>query len=211
MRVRSGLSRRGRGFTLVELLVVIAIIAVLAGLTTAAVAKFMQVGPRSATRATLNSAKSKVDAQWKAVIDDANRAPLPSGYTGAPNQARAQYVQDRLAQAFPQTFAEALAPAGGRLQPFQAYVDYLGGLSGGGQPYESAVCLLMALQRGPQNTGVSADTFGSIAVTQYTLPNGMNVQGLTDGWKSPVSFARTTNGYTISSTGGPSGPTISVP
>jgi prepilin-type N-terminal cleavage/methylation domain-containing protein len=196
------------GFSIVELLVVMAIIAVLAGLTSAAIVKWLSLGPRNTTRAVLKSIKSKLDTQWEAVRDAASRdsglefqgfkATMP----GQSNDAiRAAYIQAKLMQAFPTTFAEALNPA--PLAPLPQYKTYLGVTTGnpsnaGTAPFEGAVCLMMILSVGPK-TNASADEFATKA--DFTLANGLVVKGLTDGWNTPMAFARSATGGVVTSAG----------
>jgi prepilin-type N-terminal cleavage/methylation domain-containing protein len=210
-----------RGFSLIELLVVMAIIAILISLTTAGVMKFMVVGPRNVTRTALRSITNKVNTQWQAVRDKANREPIPTALvpqiaawaglpvgTGANDpRIRPAYVQLRLIQVFPQSIAEALSPP--VLGPWPGYVDFLSsqgvgaGTTAAGAPEaantyqanEMAVCLLMALQYGPQGTGVTADTFGTIGTRQLPVgSNGTLVVGLIDGWRNPILFSRSPSG-----------------
>jgi prepilin-type N-terminal cleavage/methylation domain-containing protein len=203
MRVHEPRTRRV-GFTLPELLVVIAIIAVLVGLISAAVIRFMVVGPKTATRASIRSITSKLNAQWQAVRDKADKENIPSGLLPTVQSAanstisqvvRAQYVALRLRQAFPQTFAEALKPTLGPWKPYVTYLANMGITSGSAttQPYEPAVCLLMALQVGPQGTGDTADDFGPGSVGPV-IPGNASVKGFIDGWGTPMVFTRNYGG-----------------
>jgi len=189
------------GFTLPELLVVISILAILALLSTAVVLNFGNTGPQKATQAQLRSIKSKLDTQWKAVRDKAQEEPIPptllssvqtlAGATSpADPRVRAKYIELKLTQAFPQSIAEALNPT--PLAPWAPYKTYLNGLgiSAGNAtttPNEVAMCLLMALEHGPRNTGVSADELLTL-----TMPVSGTIQGrgLVDGWRRPLVFSR---------------------
>jgi len=62
MKSRYGEGRRRAGFTLIELLVVIAIIAVLVGLTSAAVLKLMSKGPETLTKADIGDLGTAIEA-----------------------------------------------------------------------------------------------------------------------------------------------------
>ena len=123
------------------------------------------------------------------------------------------WVKIRQRQAFPQTFFEALNPIiintpNGvvTIQPLQSYVKYLNkyGITAGNaanpQPYESAICLLMALRRNISGGGeMSEDTFGvGTFVILKTDPANANMQPtpcLVDGWKQPLLFARWPTGF----------------
>jgi len=191
------------GFTLIELLVVLAILAVLMALLSAAVMRFMQAGPRTATRSALRTTKSKMSAQMKSVRAQANGEPipislLPSIYAlltpAATSQAdprvRAKYIELKMMQAFPQTFAEVFNP----LLPWPDYQRELMNNnvapSGTTAPFEAAVCMRMALQMGPRESGTNPEDFGPIGTKLFDLGNGKQVLGLVDGWGSPLLFSR---------------------
>jgi prepilin-type N-terminal cleavage/methylation domain-containing protein len=123
-------------FTLIELIVVIAIIAILAALTTGAVMRYYSVQQQTNTETTIRKVYGVFERQWQAVIDDANKEPLPPsspvlaqayfnpnfpGTPGAlpgalqiaggdPARARIIWIKLRLKQAFPMSFDEVLNP-----------------------------------------------------------------------------------------------------
>jgi type II secretory pathway pseudopilin PulG len=182
---------------MIELLVVIAIMIVLAGLTVSGVVRFIDTGPRLATRSNLKNLKRVVDAQWKEVADKARTDKVNS----ADPNVRASHVNDKLAQAFPQTFAEALSPPNG-VGAWSAYTTYLGGLGVTAAKCpttptaaEQAICLMMALQMGPKNTNVTPESLGVTAakLVPCTLKDGTVIQayGIVDAWGTPMQFSRT--------------------
>jgi prepilin-type N-terminal cleavage/methylation domain-containing protein len=211
MRTNTHKARPRFGYTFVELLVVLIIVAILMSLGTGAILRFIGAGSQSATQGYLRNLKSKADAQWKAVRDKADKdayiasdtywstAMTLSGATTYNPSVKAKYIELRLAQAFPQTFGEALNAGtqyGKTLAAYAPYKTYLNNLgitaaSATTQDYESAVCLLMALQQGPQNTGLNADELGSGATKMFTLASGQQARGLVDGWGTPLMFTRT--------------------
>jgi len=71
-----------RGFTLIELLVVIAIIGILVAMTAAAVARFAGVGLAGATKTNVGKVHAKLNEQWKAVTDGANKDSLSAPMNG---------------------------------------------------------------------------------------------------------------------------------
>jgi prepilin-type N-terminal cleavage/methylation domain-containing protein len=201
-----------RGFTLIELLVVVSIIAVLLALSAAATIKYIGVQQASNTKTALTKLQSQLDSQWAAVtqrakdetIPDNIRASIQTSMAGSDPNATARtrviYVKLKQRQMFPMTFDEAINPS--PLPPLKPYVDYLNGLGVNGsapatQPFESAVCLLMALERAPSGGGVSTETLGiGTNITGFTLPGGQQVNVLVDAWKSPLVFCRWPSGST---------------
>jgi prepilin-type N-terminal cleavage/methylation domain-containing protein len=196
-----------RGFTLLELLVVVSILTVLAALSAAAALKFLGVQQGANTKTALVKLQSALDAQWAAVTQRAKDEPIPDGVRAkadflamagndlhATARARVLYVKLKQRQAFPMTFDEALNPS--PLPPLQPYAAFLRGLgvtrsSPVTRPYESAVCLLLALERAPGGGGVKVEDLGVGTVTAtLTLANGKQVNYLADGWKSPLVFCR---------------------
>jgi prepilin-type N-terminal cleavage/methylation domain-containing protein len=171
-------SRRPRaGFTLIELLVVIAIIVVLISLTTSAVMRFRVVGPRVATKNNLKSMQTKVVTQRTAVLGKARTENLtPASQTALSNSgvtnlqdpnARAVYAQLKVAQAFPRSFDQVLAVPPNALPAWPGYVTYLtvelGVVAGNTTPLpiQQAICLQMALERGPSNLAITAESLGA--------------------------------------------------
>src|SRR5262249_47702093 len=152
---RYGARRRG-AFTLVELLVVLSIIAILIALSAAATLRFLGVQPATDTRTQLQRLDSTLRTQWSAVADQARKEPIPADIRpaieaiagGDTERTRVIWVKLRLKQAFPTSFAEALNPA--PLQALPAYQSFLTQLQYTAQtppgPFDSAACLLMALQ-----------------------------------------------------------------
>ncbi len=125
-----------------------------------------------------------------------------------PDRARVIWVKLRLKQAFPNSFTEALNPDNGyfnsvtsgvSLPPLPTYKKYLNNagvsysmttLTGGiGQPYESSVCLLLALQQGQGGGGISAEEIGQPFIKDWPA-NGTTVKLVVDGYGSPVAFCR---------------------
>lgn len=229
MRIHARDRHARRAFTLAELLMAVAIILILIALSAAAVLKFRTVGPFQATTANMNKIKKLLDAQWSIVVDKAKRDQLPSIpaeldqvkiKAGVPlttaavdPRVRDAYIQLRLAQALPMNFTEALNPSSPLnpqpVKPWPGYVNYLAslGVNAGNAataaPVEvqQAICLLMALERGPSGVGTAADDIGGTsAIQKFQLPGG-TAFGATDGWGTAMQFLRQTNGFLITSAG----------
>jgi prepilin-type N-terminal cleavage/methylation domain-containing protein len=188
------------GFTLVELLVVIAIIATLAALTAGAVFRVIASQQLKRTEATIKKVQTGLSLQWQAVVDDV-RDELRSKPTdsaklnaysnatglanGDPARFRAIYLKLRLMQEFPTSFAEALV--GGK----PTYFNALNGVTGPGQPLESAVCLYLAINQGRRgqtfnNEDVGAGSVKTVALAGAKVPLNYYV----DAWGQPITFDR---------------------
>jgi type II secretory pathway pseudopilin PulG len=220
---RSGLARRG-GFTLIELLVIIAIIAALMALSASAVIKFMAVQQNSNTQTTLNKVQSVLNRQWSAAKDQAWKESMSEIVPGSnppitvqqyiqtnlagtdanvAGRTRVIYVKLKLRQLFPMNFNEAVNPA--PLPPLPAYQKYLnqlgitGSISGLSPNFESAACLLMALQRSQSGGGAdSADIGGGGSTKSFALPGGQNsIRAFADAWGQPIYFTRVPAGYPL--------------
>jgi type II secretory pathway pseudopilin PulG len=172
------------GFTLVELLIVLGIIIILVTLSAAAIIRFGRIGGVIATENNLRKISAALQQQWQAVRDQANRGTLPDGIT------RKQYVKAQLRAAFPDTLAEAFSYG------HPAYQKYLAkyGITNPAQIPEArkqkAILLLMILQAGPSNAGLSADTLGNTAVQTVTSQTGASAPGCVDGWGNELWILR---------------------
>jgi hypothetical protein len=142
---------------------------------------------------------------------------LPAGANFADERVRTRYVQLRQIQAFPTSFSEAFwpdpsvkpgTPQATAPYAWSGYVAYLAelgiypdnettGNAKNPNPWgtispdvQASVCLLMILEKGPKNTGVTADEIGS-GVGLVALKNGFgSTRGILDGWRKPVLFTR---------------------
>jgi prepilin-type N-terminal cleavage/methylation domain-containing protein len=203
-----------RGFTLIELLVVIAIIAVLLGLSTAAVMAVMTSQIKSATKTTLNKVANILSKQWKAAIDQANeefRAFNPNNPDpniaaayqatgGNPDLAKNLYVQMRLQQEFPTSLAEAANPVvysanGATISLPSKYTRAVAGLSSVGQPqpamWESSVCLCLALSKARRGEGDTLNLEDGVGAGTIQTVNGAKV--LVDNYGTPIDYTRGAN------------------
>jgi prepilin-type N-terminal cleavage/methylation domain-containing protein len=194
------------GFTLVELLVVIAIIAVLVAITAGAIFRFVPAQEVSNTRTILSKLAPILKVQWNALTEQANREPIPSAFVsdlvtiaGADTRRqRAVWVKIRQTQAFPMNFTEALQPGGTtyptlkNLPPLQKYKTTLNnvGITGTtGANYESAACLMLALQQGFAGGGFHAEDLGVAATSNFSTGGG-TIPALVDSWGTPLAFVR---------------------
>ncbi len=158
--------------------------------------------------------------------------------SNAARRAQVIYIKLKMRQQFPMNFAEALNVAyynpslgvnvpQSPLLPLPGYVSYLASLgiqipaSGSvigttyvPQPYESSVCLLMALQRGVSGAGIDpADltSGGAAGQAPYTNPPPLgawpvsnlapgvvtNIPYLTDAWGRAIFFSRVPSGCPV--------------
>ena len=202
-----------RGFTLVEMLVVIAIIAILMSLTGVAVFRLIGVQQSANTKSELSRMESEFKVRWRQSADKYVKEPIPTtGPKGSLNdvyyntvlpmaggdreRARVIWTKLRLKQAFPNNFAEALSTS--PLSPDPYYATALGNLgytttnTTPTKPWESSVCLLLALQRGEDGSTLKLEDLGvSSSIHDFgPTPNGQTVKGLVDGWGNPLYFVR---------------------
>jgi prepilin-type N-terminal cleavage/methylation domain-containing protein len=204
-------------FTLIELMVVIAIIALLVALSAGAVMRYLTTQKGNVTETTIASVDSETKKHWQKVIDLARNESLPLlfsgstidlayGCSGDANVARVIYIKLKLLQQFPMNFDEVfktsptasntVAPYSNMLPADPAYTKYLGqygivGSTTATQPFESAACLLMALQLDRSGMKLNTDLLKS---SIKALPSGLPY--LADGWEQPLAFYRwpTANG-----------------
>jgi len=194
---RSQPSQRLRpGFTLVELLVVIAIIAVLAALTVGATMRVIGAQSQKNTQLLVAKLGAALNQQWQAVVDQANKEPLPpavmakAGNDGA--LARVIWIKLRLKQQFPESFSEALSPDGGAgmiaADPYYAGLPATLGLPAAQEgAMENAVCLTLALKNSSRGSVFSVDNLSPRELG--VLPGG-TLQYLMDDWKVPIQFTK---------------------
>jgi prepilin-type N-terminal cleavage/methylation domain-containing protein len=196
-----------RAFTLIELMVVIAIIALLVALSAGAVMRYLTTQKGNVTETTIAKIDSELKKARKKVIDQARNESIPAIIdstffcNGDVALQRVIYIKLKLMQQFPMNFTEAIngpqiTTSSGIvsiLGPEPAYVHYLGQYSGvvakpGVPPasYESAACLLMALQLDRSRMSLQMDQIGSDQIK--TLQNGLPY--LSDGWEQPLAFYR---------------------
>jgi prepilin-type N-terminal cleavage/methylation domain-containing protein len=191
-------STRRSAYTLIELLVTISIIAVLLGLTAGVAFRVLGSSATSNTRTLLTRLEERIRQQMTVKADRAREEQIPAGSPimtlagNNPDLARVILIKLRLKANFPMSFREALAPAPGYgIQPVSAYRAYLNerGItlaSLGATPaaHESAACLYMALNHGPETT--TDKDVGAAGATKEI--NG--VMCYVDAWGSPLVFCR---------------------
>jgi prepilin-type N-terminal cleavage/methylation domain-containing protein len=217
MRKPTPLDPQRRGFTLIELLVVIAIISVLILLGVGAGYKVVDAIRVSNTENAMRTITKVLSVHWKKVIDEANNEdPSPSvkalastsNISGSglydANLARVLWIKFRLAEAFPQSYADIRTPKiyatyAGTGQPWiptatQRYIKTyslaLPAPPPTGPPHdpttEGAACLYLALSinRG----GVKLNEENMAGFIEDT--DGDGVKELIDKWGHALQFYR---------------------
>lgn len=213
-------------FTLVELLVVIAIIAVLVGLGAWGAFAAIGVRQRNTTQGTIQVVQKLLADRWSKVIADAKKEDMSpamypniyylSGYpTYDPRGERARIIliKVRLAEAFPQSYAEIYPasmnpnsivniylPAARRKPHFARYQSLIFPAAPGtspvpGTPGESAACLLMALKT-LSGDGMGVQDQLGYAIATSDNPNSQGpvaangIPCFIDSWSNPLAFRR---------------------
>lgn len=195
-----------RGFTLAEVLIAVVIILVLITIGAFAVLRMRDTGPYHATVANMNKIKAALDSQWKAVVDKARKDAIPASFPGNKTQpqTRQQYIDAMVKQAFPTTFADATTDnASTGIKAWGGYKSFLTSPPSipASDPLkaekESAICLLMVLERGPSGGEVTQDRLGSSGAMQIVG----SFYGCVDAWGNPLRFTRQTSSYELRSSG----------
>jgi prepilin-type N-terminal cleavage/methylation domain-containing protein len=194
------------GFTMMELLIVIAIIAVLLALGVGAAYKAVDAQRTATTEDLLRNVDKTMHTHWSAVVADAKKE-TPSASVLAlagGNEARAQvlWIKLRLAEAFPQSYAEvklAIAgqgiygtgPAGPWIEPdkrryMATYYNSIKLAAAGKPATESSACMVVALK--VNRNGAALDV-GNLANSLVDTDND-GLKELVDAWGNPLSFVR---------------------
>src|SRR5216683_4250651 len=212
---------RRPGFTLIELLVVMTIMAVLAAIATGVYFKFIDVQQKSNNDSQLSKVRNLLRQRMNAE-NDLIKSEIKSGKVSAllsvapwntldQRTAEIVYAKLRMRQAFPMTFAEvwnlpSIQSPFPSLPPFVDYLKKQGIYSGNvnlvPEASESAVCLLLALQRGTSGGDLTADDLGSAATADVSWM-GSKLRGLVDGYGNPIAFCRWPTGSSELNPNGP--------
>jgi hypothetical protein len=205
------------------------IIVLLAAIATGVYFKFIDVQQGNNSNTQISKIHDVLVKRWnaevKAARDDARAGKIPASVTslagGDTRRAEVIYVKLRLRRAFPMSFAEILnLPFNPTMFPdvvsplpsapeFTSYLKQNGITTAALAPQdcESAVCLLLALQRGTGGGGVDAEDLGGAASADlpYKISATVTVQlkGLVDGFGSPLAFSRWPTGSTELNPSGP--------
>jgi prepilin-type N-terminal cleavage/methylation domain-containing protein len=185
------------GFTIIELLVVMAIITILMALLAAAVYKMLAAPPQKNTETLIQKLALALEGQWTAVITSARSEKIDPGIwaqcqaaagTPDPQPAMDVYIQMRLVQEFPTSFAQAQGP--GILPPIQPFAVTNGQTAPfspqGNNPTESSICLYLALM--VAHRGKEFDAGGLSPKEARTVP-GTQLKGIYDYWDEPIQFS----------------------
>jgi hypothetical protein len=183
---------------MVELLVVILIISLLVALSAGAIMRFTTVQQKNNTQVILSKLAPILKVQWNAVTEQAYKEDIPATYVSSvqaisgtdPKRMRAVWIKMRQTQAFPMNFNEARNPS-----PLPCMPKYMSALSAQGitgstgANYESAACLLLALQQGFGGGGFKPEDLGVSATLNFAAGTG-SIPALVDGWGMPLAFVR---------------------
>ena len=190
-------------FTLIELLIVIAIIGVLSALATSAYFYAMGRQYEKNTNATIEYAYGIMKQQWNHVVAETKKESIPPlvSQFAAPDldgeRAKAMLIMLRLAEAFPQTYAEIKSPT--IVSVFGARPKYsvnynskwkqAGSPAGGIPKYfqnESAACLYLALSNVKGGNAINPE---QMPVKAQDL-DGDGLIEFCDAWGHPLGFFR---------------------
>ena len=211
---------RRRGFTLNELLVVIAIIALLAALTSVAVFSMISVRTQRNTDTTMQTINKALQQHWTFVVAEAKKEAVPDAVKtfagGDAERARVIWTKIRLAEAFPQSYAEindstnpvymslaASMPSSSRKYSSSYKLATKGATAAINPTTESGACLLMALSVSRGGNLLSPDALGGGIADS----DGDGLKEFVDGWGNAIAFFRypTNNGALQAANPAPAG------
>jgi prepilin-type N-terminal cleavage/methylation domain-containing protein len=203
-----------RGFTLVELLVVVVVIAMLAGITLAALRKAQDAARLTHTKATI----AKLDRIIMAKYESYRTRRLPINFSGLspPNAAalRLFAIRDLMRMEMPEGFADVSSPPQDLGQAANHTVStnlptgtyqlnepslqriYQGAMPKQPVDHESPKCLYMIVMAGnPENRALfSQDEIANVdGGVDPNYPNGLPC--FVDGWGKPIAFLRWAPGF----------------
>jgi prepilin-type N-terminal cleavage/methylation domain-containing protein len=128
------------------------------------------------------------------------------GRPDSDDQVKARYLQLRQNQAFPVDFYDVFwpltrTPQATQVGAWSAYVARLAELGITPQnestwknsvspAVQSAICILMILEKGPGGSGAMADDLGPTAVGTVSLGGTATTRGVVDAWQKPVILIR---------------------
>jgi prepilin-type N-terminal cleavage/methylation domain-containing protein len=192
-RGTSGGARGSRaGFTLVELLVTMVIIAILAALTLAGLAGVRQGAKADKTRNTIR----KIDAVIRPLSDSYRNRRVTTTTGGAASRNYAQLLLDKrklMVYEMPDQWADVPGSLSGVPAQFQtaAVRAYVGGRGSPSDPFGSAECLYMIVER----SGCDPDALEFFRPDEIGDVDGDTKPEFLDGWGRPIAFLRWAPGF----------------